>query len=787
MRKKEKNLFVTWTVLAMMLIVMLSGCGTRKTEPLLEEKQEQKEYKNILSCKWILKDEEAKASDEWEVVQYIPNQNTFFDEEYTAREKKVLVCKDILYEVVQWEKLDTDHYCCQYELKTIDLNTGEKGILVPDIAKMDFQGKLENTMIDELKTCLEKKYAWVISLDGSKSNLHMFIPVWDTTWTIQHYYDIVLNTEGNVLEITDYVDNLWPIKDRTAGMFRVPEAVCGENGKVCFFDPEKDKLHMVDKAGDTDVCVTIEKEYKTLIQYIGKNSEGVPIFSYVPKDGEVEIFILNENGMQTVFRGNMKNGKMAVDTFGNVLLLQRSRLMVWNVEKGTLQEIYRFEGLESYSCLDIARNDEGHIFVHYDEGEDSFVYRLQDGKKLEMVELTLLQSMSDTYTAQCAADYTRTHPGVKIRVEVMDDSQDFAWTKLVENIKAGKGPDLILMNRKQLNILQRAEIVCSLDSYLSDTLRDNIFAGALRFGEFDSALYAIPYEASMGTLMIANKNWEKDCWTLEEMMDTYDSWKKNNREGERFESVYYPISSIQLLYDLCIQGIEYSNFINLKTLTCDFENESFYRLLRFCLENGDNSGKDGYWSLEDRIEEFESNRAFTYYMGNGFIAYSNRRNKLGDESTHAVGYPIGNGVKGFVHCYRGVALSNLSANKDVAADFLFSLVSEEYQVKYSTDWVRKDVLKKYVKNGEPGVEGWEEPYFEINIGMSIPLKGRPDGTSYVDEYISFMEEGLPLTNQYEIQNIIVEEVAAYFMGDKTEKEVAKIIQSRVQLYLEEQR
>ena len=38
----------------------------------------------------------------------------------------------------------------------------------------------------------------------------------------------------------------------------------------------------------------------------------------------------------------------------------------------------------------------------------------------------------------------------------------------------------------------------------------------------------------------------------------------------------------------------------------------------------------------------------------------------------------------------------------------------------------------------------------------------------------------------DIWNIIHEEVLAYFSGDKTDKEVAKLIQNRVSIYLDEQ-
>ena len=48
-----------------------------------------------------------------------------------------------------------------------------------------------------------------------------------------------------------------------------------------------------------------------------------------------------------------------------------------------------------------------------------------------------------------------------------------------------------------------------------------------------------------------------------------------------------------------------------------------------------------------------------------------------------------------------------------------------------------------------------------------------------------MDSAVPGSVYYEIFDIVYEESGAYFAGDKTEQEVAHIIQSRVQLYLDE--
>ena len=70
--------------------------------------------------------------------------------------------------------------------------------------------------------------------------------------------------------------------------------------------------------------------------------------------------------------------------------------------------------------------------------------------------------------------------------------------------------------------------------------------------------------------------------------------------------------------------------------------------------------------------------------------------------------------------------------------------------------------------------------------MQIEVK--PDGTSYLEEYLAFVEncEPTPYWPQ-DIRSIIGEEISPFFEGKKSAAEVADVIQRRVQLYLDETR
>lgn len=64
---------------------------------------------------------------------------------------------------------------------------------------------------------------------------------------------------------------------------------------------------------------------------------------------------------------------------------------------------------------------------------------------------------------------------------------------------------------------------------------------------------------------------------------------------------------------------------------------------------------------------------------------------------------------------------------------------------------------------------------------------KPDGTSYLEEYCAFLESCKPKPYcPQAITEIVEEEAAMFFAGDRSAQETAELIQRRVQLYFNEQ-
>ena len=115
-------------------------------------------------------------------------------------------------------------------------------------------------------------------------------------------------------------------------------------------------------------------------------------------------------------------------------------------------------------------------------------------------------------------------------------------------------------------------------------------------------------------------------------------------------------------------------------------------------------------------------------------------------------------------------------------DFLRYMYSKEFQSQNPGYLLRKDVLRE---NMIPGAEGEKYEMYTLT-GDMVPLKR--DGSSYIEDYIAFMDSCRAETrNTEDIENIIREETGAYFLNIQNLDNTVRTIQNRVQLFLDENR
>lgn len=145
-------------------------------------------------------------------------------------------------------------------------------------------------------------------------------------------------------------------------------------------------------------------------------------------------------------------------------------------------------------------------------------------------------------------------------------------------------------------------------------------------------------------------------------------------------------------------------------------------------------------------------------------------------------------------CYSTYALSAKSKNLDGAWEFLRYYLTEEYRggqqynlptnKKVFDEMAKNGMQKPFYIDGE-GNKVEYDMYFDIN-GESVILD--PLSREQVDQLVDVITSAKKKNySNTDIENIINEETAAFFEGQKSAKDVAQIIQSRAQIFVDEHR
>ena len=214
-----------------------------------------------------------------------------------------------------------------------------------------------------------------------------------------------------------------------------------------------------------------------------------------------------------------------------------------------------------------------------------------------------------------------------------------------------------------------------------------------------------------------------------------------------------------------------------------FDTPEFYQLLDYAKTYGtDDDNKDGEYVDEQTM------------MQNGELAMTSAY--ISDPNSYAqyvtmVGGPVS--VTGFPSsdkrgpmCYMStmLAISSESGSKQTAWDFVKSFLSEDSQKKvvdnYQIPVLTSAFEAQITKAMNPDQNGGENIAYD-KMGQMVPMT-EETAQAYRD-----LVNGLDTLANYdqEIVGIVMEEVPVYFNGQKSDKDVAKIIQDRVQTLVNE--
>lgn len=356
-------------------------------------------------------------------------------------------------------------------------------------------------------------------------------------------------------------------------------------------------------------------------------------------------------------------------------------------------------------------------------------------------------------------------------------------------------PDIL--NLSGLNIKQLAGkgLLEDMGIYLDKSSvfsRSDFVESVLNAYTFDGTLACIPMYFELETIVgKGSELGNKTGWTLQEMMDYADKHPKAD--------LFDRMSKQNMMYYLL--AYNENAFIDWKTGKCSFNSDEFKNLLAFAnrfpteidYERGQASTPTRIQNGEVLLKE-ESIYSFDSIQID---------NEIFQGDMTCIGFPAVDGSSGtLMAAYKNYGITTKATRKDGAWQFIESILQNDSSFdswgfpskKAKLEEMAKEaVTARYLtdENGQPRLDENGQP-IEIGVGGSM---GYEDGWTYqyrratqeeVDLVMQLINVAKPFTmSQSKILEIIDEEAAYYFEGQKDLNSVVNVIQSRIQNYVDE--
>lgn len=525
-------------------------------------------------------------------------------------------------------------------------------------------------------------------------------------------------------------------------------------------------------------------------------------------DGSV-ILSLWDNGKQTsvLTRFDMESGEkkpmgtldgdmlnaICCDEEGSLYYYSTTGCIIrWDVEKDVKEELTRplqKEGINIYGTAGLIWNTQGELLL-CDLGRDRASYYVLTKEKPVSEKEIRLACVQDPYNTDYMQRMTALFSGgqeVSITMEGLYESDYTDYrNRIFAELVAGKGPEILFLSYEDMEILEDKGLLCNLSEMISEDTLSQMIPAAIELGRVNGRLTGITPEVCFSTVFTGNVTWKTDSWTISEFTDLLqerDNWDwPVSFSSDR-------ISYYTLFWMMFCNDLSHSPFLNLEQGKCYFDSQEFIDILNLCKKYGQPSSATR--SLGERTQMLREGEclASISYMYDGFESFSNTMLAYGD-SCHIIGFPGEDGSSSFIQNYsQGYLAVNINAeHKDEIKDYLNFLLSYEKQYEVNSNSVRLDVIRDSIVTidyygGEKGL-GQRTSVEPDGPIRDIPLK--PDGTSFLEEYLEFVQNCKPdpVRNPH-LSEIIGDELLSCFEGGKSADDAAAAIQNRIQLYLDE--
>lgn len=545
---------------------------------------------------------------------------------------------------------------------------------------------------------------------------------------------------------------------------------------------------------------------------------------FIDKEGKLNLIVYNDDWTKMTLKvynlqansfeedveipGNLTNYSMNPGTNYDLLLTNSMGIYGYNVGDADVTPIMSYinSDLNSSNINRIFEMGDKKLFGIYNDEETwttrLAVYTYVDPADIPDKEVLMLAChYLDWNMRKRIVDFNKENEQYRIMVKdystySTSDDWQAGYTQLNNDILAGQIPDILVINDNNMPVSSYiakgllADIGKMIEEDEELNMEDymtNVFDAY----SVDGKLYSVIPNFYVSTVIGKTADvGETPGWTMEDLKALMAKYPDSSVFGDSMTR------DTMLWQVLMYSG---SRFVDRNTGECNFDSPEFIEMLEFVAQfpeefDWESVGDDYWMTSETQYRTGKTLLMQTSIMNFGDFTYM-EQGYFGEPIT-LIGFPSEEGIGAVIMANSQYAISEKSKNKEGAWEFLRYYLTKDYQMSEDLQWtipVYKDAVLAHLE------EAKERPYWE-----------NEDGTKeYYDRTFWLGEEEIiinPLTDEEadelfnyissvdmayyfdeSLKNIITEEAAALFAGQKSAAEVAEIIQSRAKIYINESR
>lgn len=375
-----------------------------------------------------------------------------------------------------------------------------------------------------------------------------------------------------------------------------------------------------------------------------------------------------------------------------------------------------------------------------------------------------------------------------------------AEKQLKMDIVSGNAPDMIVTyDMSIISEFAKKGIYADLYPYLEkddELSKDDIMPNVLKACEFKGKLCSIPSSFAVMTFACKSKFFDKENWTLDEMIDTF-------HENPDMEFANYCNSKEEIFQMLAMSA---ESFIDYDKLECHFDSDDFKKMLEFANEFPDQSDQINWeTATQDEMEEYWNEQETKCMNDKALLGevsiyeltqYAEAKHVTFNEDITLVGIPSVDAKGGRIVINNTMAILESSPSKDACWEFIKEFFKEDTDERNSRNFTLPSLVSAFNKKAE---ESMSKPYYIDENGKKVEY----DNTYYVNdrevtippltkEEKDFIVDYIKKTDKVyrgysqEVIDVVTEEVTKYFKGECTSQQAIDKIQSRVDIMINEQ-